>query len=108
MKNITRWVTHSEFLSTKFSRSYLWGWITAIVQKTTLNQTSDIFWELEDCITNVVNFVNENDRWTVVRWYKRGSMKDCLLIEAQIIIIQVKKMKILLQESSTCILLSYY
>lgn len=31
-------------------------------RKITLNQTSDLFWELEDYITNVVNFVNENDR----------------------------------------------
>ena len=82
MQNITRKVTHSEFSSTKFSRCYLSGRIPATVRKTTLNPTSDVFWALEDCITNVINFVNENDGWTVVGWYKRGSMKDCSLIEA--------------------------
>ena len=61
MQNISRQVTHSEFSSTKFSRCYLSGQIPATFQKTTLNQTSDIFWELEDYITNVVNFINEND-----------------------------------------------
>ena len=30
----------------------------------------------------MINFVNENDGWTVVGWYKRGSMKDRSLIEA--------------------------
>ena len=82
MQNISRRVTHSEFSSTKFSRCYLSGRIPATVRKTTLNPTSDVFWALEDCITNVINFVNENDGWTVVGWYKRGSMKDRSLIEA--------------------------
>ena len=29
----------------------------------------------------MVNFVNEHGGWTVVGWYKRGSIKDRSLIE---------------------------
>ena len=81
IEGIRRKVTHSEFSSTKFSRSYLTGRIPPTVRKNTLNQTSDLFWQLEECITNVVEYVNENGGWTVVGWYKRGSMKDRSLIE---------------------------
>ena len=66
MEGIRRKVRHSEFSSTKFSCCYLTGRIPPTVRKNTLNQTSDLFWQLEECITNVVEYVNENGGWTVI------------------------------------------
>ena len=42
----------------------------------------NIYWELESAIDDVVEFVNDNGGWTVVGWYKRGSIKGRSLIES--------------------------
>ena len=55
--------------------------IPSAIQRSSLQQ-SDAFWDVEDCIQNVVEFVNDNGGWTIVGWCKRGSIKDKSLIEA--------------------------
>ena len=74
-------ITQTEFSSTKFSLIYLKARIASIIQKSALQQ-SNAFWDIEECIEKVVNFVNDNGGWTIVGWYKRGSIKDKSLLEA--------------------------
>ena len=81
-ETVQRRLKHLNFSSTKFSLCYLSNRIPPTVRKSSLSQSSDHFWELETAIENVVNFVNENGGWTVIGWYKRGSIKDRSLIES--------------------------
>ena len=74
-------IMQTEFSSTKFSLTYLKQRIPSMIQKSALQQ-SNAFWDIEDCIEAVVDFVNENGGFTIVGWYKRGSIKDKSLIEA--------------------------
>ena len=74
-------IGQSEFSSTKFSLCYLSNRFPSMVQRSALQHT-DAFWDMDDCIQNVVDFVNDNGGWTIVGWYKRGSIKDKSLIEA--------------------------
>ena len=71
----------NDFSSLKFSHLYLSNDIPSNVKVSSL-QVSEEFWELEDCIESVVNFINENGGWTVVGWYKRGEVKDQSLNES--------------------------
>ena len=52
-----------------------------MIQKSALQQ-SNAFWDIEESIEAVVDFVNDNGGFTIVGWYKRGSIKDKSLIEA--------------------------
>lgn len=66
----------------KFSLCYLTNRIPPTVRKNSLSQANRLYWELEECIEEVVDFVNDNSGWTVVGWYKRGAIKDRCLIES--------------------------
>ena len=81
-ERIQRRISHTDFSSTKFSLSYLTNRIPPTVNKSSLSQGNRLYWDLEECIEDVVDFVNDNDGWTVVGWYKRGSIKDRSLIES--------------------------
>ena len=39
------------------------------------------FWDIEDCILNVLHLINSNGGWTVIGWYKRGAITDKSLLE---------------------------
>ncbi len=79
---VQRRLSQKDFSSTKFSLCYLTSRIPATVKKNILSQASDVYWDLESSIEDVVDFVNENGGWTAVGWYKRGSIKDRSLIES--------------------------
>ena len=81
-ERIQRRISHTDFSSTKFSLSYLTNRIPPTVSKSSLSQANRLYWDLEECIEDVVDFVNDNGGWTVVGWYKRGSIKDRSLIES--------------------------
>lgn len=81
-ETVQRRLTHSDFSSTKFSVCYLSSRIPPTVRKSSLSHSSDLFWDLETAIEDVVDFINGNGGWTVVGWYKRGSIKDRSLIES--------------------------
>ena len=81
-ERIQRRISHTDFSSTKFSLCYLTNRIPPTVSKSSLSQANSLYWDLEECIEDVVNFVNDNGGWTVVGWYKRGAIKDRSLIES--------------------------
>ena len=81
-ERIQRRISHTNFSSTKFSLCYLTNRIPPTVRKSSLSQANRLYWELEECIEEVVDFVNDNGGWTVVGWYKRGAIKDRSLIES--------------------------
>ena len=81
-ETVQRHIKHSDFSSTKFSLFYLSSRIPPTVRKSSLSHAPDLFWNLEFAIEEVVDFINENGGWTVVGWYKRGSIKDRSLIES--------------------------
>ena len=43
-------------------------------------ELSDQFFDLEDCISRCVEFINEHGGFTVVGWYKRGVINDCSIL----------------------------
>ena len=73
-------IYHSNFSSTKFSSFYLSQRLPGSTPVSTLRATKD-FWDIEDCILNVLDLINSNGGWTVVGWYKRGVITDKSLLE---------------------------
>ena len=73
-------IYHSNFSSNKFSSFYLSRRLPGSTPVSTLRVTKD-FWDIEDCIKNVLDLVNRNGGWTVVGWYKRGVITDKSLLE---------------------------
>ena len=73
-------IYHSNFSSNKFSSFYLSRHLPGSTPVSTLRVTKD-FWDIEDCIKNVLDLVNRNGGWTVVGWYKRGVITDKSLLE---------------------------
>eukprot|EP00957_Ditylum_brightwellii_P031858 2415802-Ditylum_brightwellii.AAC.1 len=41
-----------------------------------LDLTDELF-ELDDAVTKVIEYINENEGFTVIGWYKRGNIEDC-------------------------------
>ena len=81
-ERIQRRISHTDFSSTKFSLCYLTNSIPPTLSKSSLSQANSLYWDLEECIEDVVNFVNDNGGWTVVGWYKSGAIKDRSLIKS--------------------------
>ena len=73
-------IYHSNFSSTKFSSFYLSRRLPGSTPVSALRATKD-FWDIEDCISKVVDLVNTNGGWTVIGWYKRGVITDKSLLE---------------------------
>ena len=67
-------ICHSDFSSTKFTLMYMTDFLPGSVKVSALRMSSNssAFFEIEDCIDSVVDFVNEEGGWTLVGWYKRG------------------------------------
>ena len=79
-------INHLNFSSTKFTLLYMSDYIPGSVRVSALRITSnsDAFFDIEDCIENVIKYVNDNDGWTVVGWYKRGIMTDKTLVTSRV------------------------
>ena len=39
-------------------------------------ELTDSYFEIEDCVENVIEFINDNGGFTVIGWYKRGNISD--------------------------------
>ena len=63
------------FSSLKFSHLYLSGPIPHDLTFLQLDETPAMR-AIRVCINNVITHVNENGGWTVVGWYKKGSIND--------------------------------
>ena len=72
-------ISMANFSSTAFSKLYLSSNIPATTQISALRHT-DAFFDLLDCIEEVVNFINEHGGFTVVGWYRRGVINDRTLV----------------------------
>jgi len=72
-------ISMTNFSSTAFSRLYLSSNIPATTQISALRHT-DAFFNLLDCIEEVVDFINEHGGFTVVGWYRRGVINDRTLV----------------------------
>ena len=42
---------------------------------------TDLLHQLEECIENIVEFTNENGGFTLIRWYRRGSIADRTILK---------------------------
>ena len=73
-------IYHPNFSSTNFSFFYLSRRLPGNTPVSTLRPTKD-FWDIEDCISNVLNLINSNGGWTVIEWYKRHIVTDKSLLE---------------------------
>ena len=74
--NKTGWECFVErFSSNRFSMFYQSGIFPSSLQSMALLMTEEYF-NLTDCVADVVTKVNENGGWTVVGWYKRGMIDD--------------------------------
>ena len=64
-------VIHRDFSSTKFSLLYLKDHFPGAIRVSSLRGT-DAYWDIEEAVNNMVEYVNNNGGWTAVGWYKRG------------------------------------
>ena len=67
------------FSSNKFSRLYLSKYLPSGLYMSSM-QATDAFYEMINCLQNVVNFINRNGGWTCIGWYKRGVISDKALL----------------------------
>ena len=74
-------ITVNNFSSTKFSLLYLSQRLPPSVKISALNMTNEYF-VLLDCITHVLDVINNNGGFTVIGWYRRGIINDRSLIES--------------------------
>ena len=73
-------VMHVEnYSSISFSLLYQTAVFSSQVWSISLNLT-DKYFELEDSVTNMMELVNNNGRFTVIGWYKRGNIADRTIV----------------------------
>jgi len=70
------------FSSNKFTKLYLSDHISPSVTLHQLDLATEEFHKLMICIQDVVKFVNENGGFTVIGWYKRGTINDRTLVNS--------------------------
>lgn len=75
-----REITMDLFSSNKFSKLYLSDHLSPSVQLPQLDLATEEFFELMNCIKKVIKYVNENGGFTVIGWYKRGTINDRTLV----------------------------
>ena len=75
-------ISYPHFSSTKFTLLYMNGYIPGSVKVSALRMSSnsDVFFDLEDSIEGVIDYVNNNGGWTTIGWYKRGVITDKTLV----------------------------
>ena len=64
-----------DFSSSKFSKLYMRGDIPGSCKLYHL-QLTEAYMKMLDCIAGCINLINENGGFTVVGWYKRGTITD--------------------------------
>ena len=64
-----------DYSSNKFSQLYLSTPLTSSVKFNQLDGTR-AFCELEDCIDDIIEYINGHGGFTVIGWYKRGEIND--------------------------------
>ena len=74
-------ICHSDFSSHQFSKLYLKKDIPGETRVSAL-QNTDAYWNIEDSISNLLSYVNDNGGWTITGWYKRGVITDKSLLAA--------------------------
>ena len=72
-------ITVNNFSSTKFSLLYLNQRLPPSVKVSALNMTDEYF-DLLDCITRAIDYINDHGGFTVVGWYRRGIINDRSLV----------------------------
>ena len=77
--SLTEALKIDKFSSIKFSLLYQNVVFSSQVRKTSLNLT-DEFFEIDDAVTKIIEYINENGGFTVIRWYKRGNIGDCTIL----------------------------
>ena len=63
------------FSSVQFSLLYQTTVFSSQIRQSALELT-DSYFELEDCIDNVLDFINDNGGFTIIGWYKHGNISD--------------------------------
>ena len=63
------------FSSVQFSLLYQTSVFSSQIRQTALELT-DSYFEIEDCVDNVIEFINNNGGFNVIGWYKRGNISD--------------------------------
>ena len=71
------------FSSTRFSRLYQNAPFPSAIRADSLQLTDD-YWNLSNCISNVIDFINENGGFTIIGWYKRGVINDQSIITGNV------------------------
>ena len=64
-----------DFSSSKFSKLYMSGEIPGSCKLYHL-QLTEAYMTMLDCVEGCVNLINENGGFTVIGWYKRGTIND--------------------------------
>ena len=72
------------FSSSRFSRLYQNAPFPSAIRADSLQLTDD-YWNLSNCISNVIDFINENGGFTIIGWYKRGVINDQSTITENIV-----------------------
>ena len=71
-----------DFSSLSFSNLYLKKPLSSSVKSNHLDFTEEFF-KLQKCVGDVVELINSNGGFSVVGWYKNGSINDVSHEEAQ-------------------------
>ena len=75
-------LTMNEFLSSRFSKLYMKNPFSTTVGINQIDGTDEYF-NLQDCIDKVIEYINGNGGFTVLGWYKRGAINDVSNEEVQ-------------------------
>ena len=73
-------VTMNLFSSNKFTSLYLSEPLSANVPQTQHDMASEEYFNVMECMENAVNFINNNEGFTTLGWYKNGTINDKTLI----------------------------
>ncbi len=71
-----------DFSSLSFSKLYMKTSLSPTVKFNCLDYTP-AYYKLQDCIDNVLEYVNTNGGFTVIGWYKRGEINDISIDDSQ-------------------------
>ena len=73
-------VTMNLFSSNKFTSLYLTEPFSPNVTLSQLDMASEEYFSVMECMENVVNFINNNEGFTAIGWYKNGTINDRTLV----------------------------
>ena len=73
-------VTMNLFSSNKFTSLYLSEPFSPNVTLSQLDMASEEYFNVMECMENAVNFINNNEGFTAIGWYKNGTINDRTLV----------------------------